>query len=482
MGDLFKRPTFTRDISGIERTPEMTVGAIPNVLPANNTGTLPGGQQLEFGAETNIPGQLQPFSRQVSFQGVNPALAALADFATAFGGPRGFGSGMGIAAEQAYRRNQAPTQFFNEQQQQADIGTQRTLQTRQIERQEEQDNAPIIKIDEETGRVVVVHPRKIAAGDIVGGVKTIETLKKMTAEEAQTMIQDLEQTYGFKLSPIQVASLAAAQDNPKRFSAELSKIRAEVERDKQAEVKAAAAEAKATKDWDNRFEMQRRQAAASTAQLISRLEATGRPTEDDLQATAEEVAEGRLPIDKVPPRDRSKVVGLVRRSGGLMMSTKQVEAFQKAGQLERVVDEIERVANLVNTGKPALTPFTRAQKEASAFMGFDDNAVRLKAARMQLGPIARTISAEVGVLTDKDIGRAEVGVPQVGESAPATKAKIEQLKTWIFLAKQGIKEQAGARPQTYEITMPDGSTTRGVVTAAEGLKLQDAGAKLKKVQ
>jgi hypothetical protein len=238
MGDLFKRPTFTRQISGIERGPDVSypVFGTPTVRLGND---LP--PELIPNVETQTSrGQLMPVTRTASYKGMSPGLAALADFATAFGGPHGFGSGIPFAAQNQERRRAAQEKFFQTEQQQADVASQRALQLAQIERQQEQDNAPIIKIDEDTGRVIIVHPRKIQAGDIAGGVRTIDTIKKITPQEAQAAIKELQEFYKFKLSPVQIASLAATTDNPKRFAAELSKIRAEVERDKQAEEKAAA--------------------------------------------------------------------------------------------------------------------------------------------------------------------------------------------------------------------------------------------------
>lgn len=480
MGDLFKRPIYTREISGLRQGQDVSYPVFTgaNVLPTAE------GQPPEIiptlGTET-MRGQLMPYSRTESFKGASPGLAALADFLTAFGGPRGFGSGIPIAAEMQQQRNRAPGLFFQQQQKEADVGTQRTLQMRQMQRQEEQDNKPLISINQETGRVVVAHPRRLQAGDIAGGIQVVEP-KKMTAEDAHAFIKGLETEYGVKLTPPQIMALAESADNPKALRTAVLKVMGEQGKAAQDTERQAKAEEKAAKDWENRFELERRRSEANMNRMLTMLNAANKPKEDDIQALADEVAEGRVPQENIPQSLKAQVISRVRKGGGVLMTRKQTESFQKAGQLERVVDEIERVSLQVNTGKPLMTPLTRAQKETAAFFGTDENAVRLKAARAQLGPIARGISQEVGVLTDRDIQRAEVAVPQVGESAAATKAKLSQLKTWIALAKQGIKEQAGARPQKYEITMPDGSKTTGTITAAEGLRLQDAGASLRKVE
>jgi hypothetical protein len=137
MSQLTQRPQLTRTVSGIETTPEMPVG-----LPFSMRDVPPSGPEFM------IPGQVRPFDRQVTTQGANPILAAIADFATSFG----FGPQAGAA--QIERRIAAQERPFEMAQREADRETQRTLQTtalrrQQLQEQREQDLFGLKKIESE---------------------------------------------------------------------------------------------------------------------------------------------------------------------------------------------------------------------------------------------------------------------------------------------------------------------------------------------
>jgi len=238
--DIFKRPTFTQEIAGIGRTPDVNLPGAPINLPTDLSGAAPAGG-IDFGAPSMIPGQFQQTSRTASYKGANPLLAAIADFATGLGGPRGFGSGIPIAAELAQQRNQAPTKFFAHEQQQADVGTQRTLQMQQIQRQEEQDSMPLISVNQETGKVTIVNKRKVKAGDIAGGVQTFEP-KKMTSEDFHHFIKGIETDYGVTFSPDEVFAISQSADNPKKLQEVAVKIMQEKQQAARARDAAAEAE------------------------------------------------------------------------------------------------------------------------------------------------------------------------------------------------------------------------------------------------
>lgn len=192
MGNFFKRPTFTREITGIERTPDVNLPGIPNQFPMDATVS---GPPLDFGPPSTIPGQFQPTSRTESFKGTAPALAFLADFMTGFGGPQGFGSGIPYAQQQQQRRNAAPGLFFEQQQQQADLGTQRTLQMHGLQRQEQQDRFKFVDFN---GRKTLVDTSRLAdvqAGKIPpeGAFITLEPDKLTPENVARETAKALKQ-------------------------------------------------------------------------------------------------------------------------------------------------------------------------------------------------------------------------------------------------------------------------------------------------
>lgn len=82
--------------------------------------------------------------------------------------------------------------------------------------------------------------------------------------------------------------------------------------------------------------------------------------------------------------------------------------------------------------------------------------------KASIGPIARSISGEVGMLTDKDIARAEGLLPKVTDTAAERKEKLRLLRQAIDEKKYSIESNSaygGARlvnPATGEIYAYDG--------------------------
>lgn len=67
-----------------------------------------------------------------------------------------------------------------------------------------------------------------------------------------------------------------------------------------------------------------------------------------------------------------------------------------------------------------------------------------------IGPLARAISGEVGVLTDKDIARAEGLLPKINEDSDVVKKKLKNLKDTLA-NRSGRKTTSGAKTPTTDI-------------------------------
>ena len=78
--------------------------------------------------------------------------------------------------------------------------------------------------------------------------------------------------------------------------------------------------------------------------------------------------------------------------------------------------------------------------------------------KAMIGPLARTISGEVGVLTDRDISRAEGLLPKISDDPKAAQKKVENLKKIIGQkvdtpsAEQFPPESIISAPQTSQIS------------------------------
>lgn len=217
MGNLIKRPTYTQDITGL--SPAMPAQTIP-ANTVTGPSPVPGAPPIDLSSPEytlRAATPAQPTTRTEQFKGPNPLLSLIADFATGFGGPHGFGSGIPIEQQNIEQRRMAPQQFFEQKQQAEDVKTQRTMQAEKM-------NEPLIDINHDTGLITLVNPQMFKAGDFAGAIRQYNP-SKMTSEDTHALLTDLQKEYDVKFSPEEALAVVSAAHNPQKLSAVVMQIK-----------------------------------------------------------------------------------------------------------------------------------------------------------------------------------------------------------------------------------------------------------------
>ena len=116
-------------------------------------------------------------------------------------------------------------------------------------------------------------------------------------------------------------------------------------------------------------------------------------------------------------------------------TTEQVKQAGKYSDVEKSINLLEQNLKQAELKGPASRPlaFINSLTSGSIFPETADyNSLR----KSLIGPLARTISGEVGVLTDKDIARAEGLLPKLTDAAKVRENKLNNLRQ-LLAEKQG---------------------------------------------
>jgi len=160
---------------------------------------------------------------------------------------------------------------------------------------------------------------------------------------------------------------------------------------------------------------------------------------------AEMIERGQAKLTDFPQAERAGILQIIKGKGGVILNDKQREAMQKALQSAQVVNEIEQLSAAVNTAEGGMAPLIGAARRAAVAAGFDKDATKLNALKVVLAQLARSVSTEVGRLTDDDIRRVEAAVPTVFDSREKAQAKLSVLRRFAGLSVQLIKLGAGRK-------------------------------------
>jgi hypothetical protein len=145
----------------------------------------------------------------------------------------------------------------------------------------------------------------------------------------------------------------------------------------------------------------------------------------------------------VPQAMRPAVNKRAKELGVAILSEKQWQALDKLGMVANIHSELNRISSRVNTNIPVISNVVGTLRSGAQKLGFDEDVTQLVAMKSQLGPLARSISQEVGVLTDPDIQRVQAAVPVATDSEQNAQAKLRVLENFIRLAEEMIRESAG---------------------------------------
>lgn len=143
------------------------------------------------------------------------------------------------------------------------------------------------------------------------------------------------------------------------------------------------------------------------------------------------------------PKQASLIKSMLDISQG---SANQQKAFGKIADAESIVKQISSTySKLGGTGR-----ISGQVKRLGSVLGFNPQATAYEALRKaSIGPLARAISAEVGVLTDADVSRAEALLPKITDTPEEAKLKLQQLIYAINARRSNISNFPGASQPNY---------------------------------
>jgi len=166
--------------------------------------------------------------------------------------------------------------------------------------------------------------------------------------------------------------------------------------------------------------------------------------------TEELARQGVLDVGDIATSDPSTALKLTQEGIKPKGSAEEQKQAQKMTDLEQSVGLLEKNYREIEATGPVKG---RATKLLSGLTGgavapeiADYEALR----QSMIGPLARAISGEVGVLTDRDIGRAENLLPKVGDTPKVAEKKLNNLKT-IIAEKTGKEPELQPEPKGENI-------------------------------
>jgi hypothetical protein len=191
--------------------------------------------------------------------------------------------------------------------------------------------------------------------------------------------------------------------------------------------------------------------SGGTSDLMTQLLTGGLSKEDGTTALSMLVANGSL------TPSAAKFIG---ENTGIMQTSAQKVAEGKLSAMTNNTNQLFNALEKVPVGASALgatmeswIPFREASEGANAVKVY--NSLR----DAFTGPVARIISQEVGVLTDRDIKRAQDILPAVGDNAEVRASKITNIKQAIDNIKGGAPLSSEAQEWYREnVLTPAGMT------------------------
>jgi len=189
------------------------------------------------------------------------------------------------------------------------------------------------------------------------------------------------------------------------------------------------------------------------------------PGEEQLSDQARAIIEGSLRLEDLSKATKEKIAGELnaagykRFKGSYINYQKEVSKLKTAASItlnlykdaEKLVAEQSGIIGRLKGYGQKISGVAGENPEVKAYEDF-----RLAA----IGPIARAISAEVGVLTQPDIERAEGVTPRITDTAEEVRLKKAKLQTMLY-ERQSILDELGPQNQTeLQTTQREGQTPR----------------------
>jgi len=176
---------------------------------------------------------------------------------------------------------------------------------------------------------------------------------------------------------------------------------------------------------------------------------TSEESDEAVSTLADAVISGELPITRISQRDLPAVLQEVDRRGEIILTPKLRADAQKLADMEQTILKLEDLHQRIAPYKSGIAARTSGVTRTMAkWAGYDADARELDTLKADLGPIARSISREVGVLTNPDISRAEVLVPNISDTDEEWTRKLNQIRRAIDAGYQTIQKVAGQPAST----------------------------------
>jgi len=181
------------------------------------------------------------------------------------------------------------------------------------------------------------------------------------------------------------------------------------------------------------------QSQESMARKTEEFERKGRATESQISlrgAQKSALERGQYYMDPVTGEMKLAPPGTKLLPNAKGTNAQILKDKKKLDGLGGVVSYMEKSLNGKTTGR-----IVGNLKNVQSFFGKNADVSTYNAlVQASIGPIARVISGEVGVLTDKDIARAEKMLPTTTDTEEEVTKKIQQLRDLIEIRRNTIKE------------------------------------------
>ena len=193
-------------------------------------------------------------------------------------------------------------------------------------------------------------------------------------------------------------------------------------------------------------------------------EEEARPIDQDLTLLGRPVTRAQLVAFMFQNPKQAKLIQQMyefenpQLAGGKVDANTQKEMI-KIGNAENIVDQIEEDFSSVGiTGRG----IGQAKGLFSELTGASPKIRAYEAERQaSIGPLARAISSEVGVLTDQDIKRAERLLPKLNDTQEEAILKINNLRRLIVRRKKLLQSLPSAKSESG-IPLPEDTSSLGL--------------------
>jgi len=156
------------------------------------------------------------------------------------------------------------------------------------------------------------------------------------------------------------------------------------------------------------------------------------------------------PVGTIEAPRGTQAIGLPaeKTAGGDAQLLKDTAKLQG---LSGTIDYMEKVLIEIPTGR------IKGQiGKGQALVGQYPQVTAYEALRQaNIGPVARVISGEVGVLTDRDINRAEDMLPKVTDTPAEVKLKIKQMRDLLKIRMAAVGKQKGINEKQTQKTVEE---------------------------